>query len=113
MKDFDVYSFYAGLPRRCFPNRRKVQVDYGTSKFGRWGAERRDFEGRHVDLMWRDLPVKPNANPFEAIESYLAKPRARTPRLLAGAAVVLLEPAHLRGKVAWPLSWDHPAKEEG
>lgn len=102
VKDFDIYEFYAEDPKVTIPYRTRWQYDFGPSKFGRWGKEPREFEGRHVDVMVRALPVKANAYPVEVIRHYLGNGRTETARELADKAVVMLEPEHLLGEVVWP-----------
>jgi hypothetical protein len=55
-------------------------------------------------LIGRSLDVSPEADPVEAVTSYLSDGRTETARQLAMKAVVVLEPEGLRG--ALPLSID-------
>jgi hypothetical protein len=59
-----------------------------------------------VDLFARSLRYPTDADPVAALRTYLAEDRNKSPRLLAKKAVVLLEPAHFRGQVIWPMSAD-------
>lgn len=102
IKDFDVYTFFARHPRRGYsvPHRRILQVDFGPSKFGRWGKEKRTFEGRHVDLLWRGIPYSHQGNPVWAIRDWLQEGSYRsTPWWLRQKAVVMLQP--MFGSVIW------------
>lgn len=101
IKDFDVYTFFARHPRGIrIPHRRISKADFGLSKFGRWGREKRSFEGRHVDLLWRDLPCSQRENPIWAIRDWLQDGSYRsTPWWLRRKAVVMLEP--MFGAVIW------------
>lgn len=103
VKDFDVWSFFAAHPAGPFPYRRRVERDFGRSKFSRHPADPPRFLGRRVDLGGRSLAVSPRADPVEAVRSYLAGGRTETARRLSEKPVVLLWPARLRGRVIWPL----------
>jgi hypothetical protein len=103
VKDFDVWSFFAAHPAGPFPYRRRVERDFGRSKFSRHPADPPRFVGRRVDLGGRSLPVSPEADPVDTVRSYLAAGRTETARRLSEKPVVLLWPAGLRGRVIWPL----------
>lgn len=106
VKDFDVWSFFVAIPGARFPaDRRRTHVDFGVSKFGRWDGEPKvcqHYRGRRVDLLMRALPVPINADPVSALTSYLAKARTGSARFLAAKGVVLIDPPHRRGEIAWP-----------
>ena len=104
VKDFDVWSFFAADPAGPFPCRRRVERDFGRSKFSRHPADPHCFAGRRVDLSGRSLPVSAEADPVESVRSYLAGGRTVTARRLSQKPVVLLWPARLRGRVIWPLA---------
>ena len=104
VKDFDVYTFYAELPTGPFPYRWMTKVDFGVSRFGRYPGDPASFRGRRVDLIGRSLDVSPEADPVEAVRSYLAAGRTETARQLAKKAVVVLEPEAISGQVIWPLT---------
>ena len=106
MKDLDVYSFYAEHPNVPWPYRRHGVADFGESEFGYHPDKRKDFAGRHVDLMGRALPVEPDANAAEAVQDWLATSNNATPRLLRRKAIVGLYPARYRGKIIWDPSTD-------
>ena len=101
VKDFDVYTFYAEHPTGPFPYRRRGIADFDRSPFGRNPEDDKSFKGRRVDLMGRSLKVPPTADPVSAVRSYLARSGTETARQLAKKAVVLLDPASLRGVVIW------------
>ncbi len=103
VKDFDVWSFFSAHPAGPFPYRRKVERDFGRSKFSRHPADPCRFLGRRVDLCGRSLPVSSKADPVESLRSYLAGGRTETARRLSEKPVVLLWPARLLGRVIWPL----------
>jgi hypothetical protein len=46
VKDFDVWSFFSAHPAGPFPYRRRVERDFGRSKFSRHPADPRRFLGR-------------------------------------------------------------------
>ena len=118
VKDLDVWTFFSLPPNYSrFPaDKRHRHVDFGPSVFGRqlydFGkarheAERRRWqqwhdqhEGRRVDLMMRGLKAKPNADPAEAIRTWLAG-TAGSPRALREGAVVLIDPPDRRSEVVW------------
>jgi hypothetical protein len=84
-----------------WPYRRHVVADFGESEFGYHPDKRKHFVGRHVDLMGRALPVKPDANPVEAVRHWLATSKNKSPRRLREEAVVGIFPPRYRGKVIW------------
>ena len=106
VKDLDVYSFYAADPNVRWPYRRHGVEDFGPSEFGFHPNRRAGFVGRHVDLMGRALPVDPEANPVDAVRSWLATGKDGTPWHLRKKAVVGLYPAKYRGKVIWDANVD-------
>jgi hypothetical protein len=101
VKDLDVYSFYAEDPKVSWPYRRHGVKDFGKSEFGFHPNKKKDFVGRHVDLMGRALSVAPDADPVQAVRAWLATSNNKTPRLLREKAVVGLYPARYRGKIIW------------
>jgi hypothetical protein len=103
VKDFDVWSFFAAHPAGPFPYRRRVERDFGRSRFSRHPADPPRFVGRRVDLGGRSLPVSPEADPVDTVRSYLAAGRTKTARRLSEKPVVLLWPAGLHARVIWPL----------
>jgi hypothetical protein len=105
VKDFDVWSFYAGSSR-LFPSRRVVSVDFGNSKFGT-SSDRPDFIGRRVDLLGRGIRFEDSDRDdgiIDALRTYLSRGSTASARRLAEKAVVLVDPPRLRGKVVWPIS---------
>lgn len=106
VKDFDVWSFFAGIPGKKFPAyRRHRHVDFGPSKFGRWRGEPprfRRFEGRRVDLFMRDLDVGVRADPVESLRRWLQEGRTKSQRVLAEKGVVLVQPDRMLGRIVWP-----------
>jgi hypothetical protein len=100
VKDFDVWTFYAELGEP-FPPRRAVNADFGESKFSRRPKDDARFIGRKIDLFGRSLRVRPSADPLEVIDEYLSKPLTKSAKKLALKAVVIIDPAELRGKIAW------------
>ena len=106
VKDLDVYSFYAEHPKVRWPYRRHGVKDFGSSEFGFHPIRRAGFVGRHVDLMGRALPVKPDTNPAEAVRDWLITSNNPTPWHLRQQAVVGLYPAPYGGKIIWDHSVD-------
>jgi hypothetical protein len=99
VKDFDVWSFFAvkkGVPQ--FPPRRHARVDFGESKFGREPGE--SLKGRRVDVFGRS--IKRHGSAIESVQTHLRDHPTRAAYFLAKKAVVLLEPANLRGTIIWP-----------
>jgi hypothetical protein len=78
-----------------------VSRDFGLGKFGR-SLDRRDFKGRRVDLIGRSIDARPGESVLSALRRYLRDAKTTSARCLAAKAVVLLDPARLRGTVAWP-----------
>lgn len=101
VKDFDVWSFFAEHPAMPYPSRRHATADFGHSKFGRPSADF-ELEGRRVDLLGRSLPVRPSADPVEAVLLYLLTGKTKSSKLLKEQAVVLLDPPQLLGAIVWP-----------
>jgi hypothetical protein len=102
VKDFDVWSFFAAHPAGPFPSRRRIQRDFGPSRFSRHPHDPERFLGRRIDLCGRSLEVPNGADPAEVLRSYLATGRTETARRLSKKAIVLLWPARRLGEVAWP-----------
>jgi hypothetical protein len=101
VKDLDVYSFYAEDPKVPWPYRRHGVADFGESEFGYHPGKRKEFAGRHVDLLGRALPVAADANPVEAVREWLATSNNETPKRLRIKGVVGLLPARYRGRIIW------------
>ena len=102
VNDFDLWTFYErtdGMPD--FPPRRSTHYDFGESKFGRHPVDQ-GYLGRRIDVFGRSIGG-PAGGPVELLREYLSSGRTKSARCLAKEAVVLLEPAHLRGAVVWPL----------
>jgi hypothetical protein len=91
INDFDVYTFYAEHPRRRWYAKRRAIADFGNNRFGR-SSTHPHFVGRRVDLLARSIPASMKTRPAGAIQDYLRAGRTPTARLLAQAAVVLLDP---------------------
>jgi hypothetical protein len=101
VKDFDVWSFFGGIPGAPIPRRRVVACDFGKSKFGK-SLDRPDFIGRRVDLLLKSLTCSPANNPVASLREYLIQGRTATARFLREKAVVIIEPVDLEGVMAWP-----------
>jgi hypothetical protein len=105
VKDLDVWSFFLAIPGVTFPYRRSRHLDFGPSKFGRWSRELpkfRHFAGRRVDLFMRDLPVTADADPADALRSYLRARKTKTAKALVAKGLVLIDPPDRRGEIIWP-----------
>ena len=103
IKDFDVWTFFAGRPARRFPWRRPVtNADFGPSKFGR-SPDDRGLTGRRVDFLMRGLRCDLGADPLQALRRYLAQARTSSASCLAQKAVVIIEPIQLLQSVVWPV----------
>jgi hypothetical protein len=101
VKDLDVWTFYAAHPDGGFPPRWRVMADFGPSTLGRHPHDP-GFTGRHVDLIGRSLQVPQDADPLDAVRSYLSGGRTTSASLLASKAVVAVDPPELRGTTVWP-----------
>lgn len=101
IKDLDVWTFFSQYPGDPFPYRRHAVRDFGDPKFGRSPSEP-NYVGRNVDLLGRSLEYPVDADPVAVLHQYLAHPKTKSAGLLSQKAVVLLEPSHLLGRVAWP-----------
>lgn len=101
VKDLDVWTFYASHPEGDFPPRWRIMADFGPSPLGRHPDDI-GYVGRHVDLIGRSLDVPTGADPVRAVRSYLRAGRSTSARLLAGMAVVAVDPPELRGSQVWP-----------
>jgi hypothetical protein len=102
VKDFDVWSFYAQYGDWPFPPRWRGTRDFGPSRFGRYPGDPPRYLGRRVDLLGRSLPVRPGADPADALRGYLAARRTDSARTLAAKAVVLIDPENRAGEIVWP-----------
>lgn len=101
INDFDVYTFYSEEPRRRWYAKALRSRDFGVSKFGQT-VDWPHFIGRKVDLMARSISATVTDDPVVALRRYLQESRTQSARLLAEKAVVILEPANIRGTVVWP-----------
>lgn len=103
VKDFDVWTFFAKHPNeRLQAEQRKAHGNFGPSKFGRSPADA-GYIGRRIDFLMRSIDCQPDAGPLEAISQCLAAGATVSAKALAMKAVVVIEPAHLRGRVVWPV----------
>ena len=100
VKDFDVWYFY---PKKDIhlPYRRRGEVDYGKSKFGRHPDDY-DSIGRRIDVLMRTNTAFNKGNPTTCIREYLSKKNTKTARLLSTKAMVGLWPKEVFGKILWP-----------
>lgn len=101
VKDFDIYTFYAEHSVGPFPARWLTHADFGPSPHGRHPDDEPSYKGRRIDLIGRSLKVSTDVDPIEAARAYLHRPRTKTARCLARKAVVLIDPAPLRGQIVW------------
>lgn len=76
--------------------------DFDNPKFGR-SPDHPEYVGRKVDCVGRSLRVARTADRIAALRAYLGNAKGGSPAELAKKGVVLIEPAHLRGTVVWPL----------
>jgi hypothetical protein len=107
VKDLDVWTFYAKHPTLPFPSRRIKRKDFGPSHFGRHPADV-EFTGRAVDFLGRSIRYTEGTDPIDAVRDYLASGNTDSARKLAEKAVVVLEPAELRGRIIWPRAAAQP-----
>lgn len=103
VKDFDVYLFFAKGRERDFNARRRTKYDYGLSRFGRHPKDL-GYKGRRVDVIGRSIPHRSDETAVQSVQRYLDVKRSKTAWHLARKAVVVLEPARLRGRVIHPAS---------
>jgi hypothetical protein len=90
ISDFDVWTFYYGLPPVRFPPRRHARAEYGPSHFTNWSGR--------VDLMGRSLPYPSKTDPAKMLRSHLSDQPTRSAYFLAKKAVVLIDPPSRRGR---------------
>lgn len=102
INDFDVYTFYRAHPQKQWYPKRRKSYDFGDPKFGH-STDRPDFLGRRVDCFGRAINTD-KQDRVSVLRRYLREGKTKTARLLAGNAVVLLEPKC--GMVVWPLKLD-------
>jgi hypothetical protein len=101
IKDLDVWTFYAHHPKITYPPRRPIiPRDFGNSRFDRTD-DSPHFVGRRVDCLGRSLRASRGAEPIAALQEYLSKATTDTAAALAKKAVILIEPDHLVGTIAW------------
>ncbi len=103
VNDFDVCGFFEAIPRRHLFARRKRQLDFGASRFGRNPVEDERFKGRRVDVMWRSIDRLKSETPIESVQRYLRDARAGSATYWSAKPVVVLWPSKDLGKVIWPL----------
>jgi hypothetical protein len=100
IKDLDVWAFFSCNPERPFPYRRRGCVDFGPSKFGRHPDDK-DYSGRRVDVIGRDIHFTEGSTPGDAIRRYLMTGRTASAGHLRTRPVVMLYPPNEFGKVVW------------
>ncbi len=100
VNDLGVWSFYDQHPERQFPPRRRAKADFGDPKFGTT-PDTPQYVGRRVDLIGRSIRNADRADPVGTLQRYLRGGTTPSARFLAQKAVVLLEPAALRGAIVW------------
>ena len=100
VKDFDVWFFY---PKNelSLPYRRRGEVDFGPSKFGRH-PKKTQYTGRTIDVLMRSEASFDNGSAEQGIVNYLSRSKTKTAKLLAQKAVVGLYAENVFGKVLWP-----------
>jgi hypothetical protein len=95
VKDFDVWTFFADNGEGPeYPVRRRGVAGFGGSRF--------KDSTRRVDFLGRTLKVGREADPVDAVQSYLAGRRTSSAWHLSQKAVVVLAPPDRRGEVIWP-----------
>jgi hypothetical protein len=102
VNDFDVCGFFDAVASRRLYSRRKCQLDFGSSKFGRNPDDGERFNGRRVDVMWRSIKVESAETPIQAMQRYLqnASPNSSAGHWKA-KPVVIMWPRKLLGHVIW------------
>lgn len=100
VKDLDVWTFYARHPEGEFPPRWRVMADFGPSPLGRHPDDA-GFVGRHVDLIGRSIDAVQGGDPVRTVRTCLRAGGTESARLLAGKAVVAIDPPELRGTTVW------------
>jgi hypothetical protein len=102
VNDFDVCGIFEAIPNRHLFARRKCQLDFGPSKFGRNPDDDERFKGRRVDVVWRSIKFEPLESAIHALQRYLQKALLRSsPGLWRAKPVVLLWPTKMLGEVIW------------
>lgn len=102
VKDLDIWLFYGQAQQgRPAPYRRNVAYDFGPSTLGRHPADDpARFAGRRVDVLCRTSPVRHDADPADAVRTWLAKPGISAQWLRKKPLVLLWPEPHL-GVVVW------------
>jgi hypothetical protein len=102
VETFAVWTFYAEHAEAPFPFQQTARADFGKSRFGRGTASPDAYQGRRIELKGRSLACKPGDDPLEVLQRYLRSGETPSARELRDKALVLLEPEHFLGYVAWP-----------
>ena len=98
--DFDLWAFYRRPPgAKILWNRKPFTADFGASKFGRSPLDPERYEGRRVDVLWRDIPAGDDA--IAAVRAYFETPRTASARALRKKSVVLVWPTRRAGDILW------------
>jgi len=100
VKDFDVWYFY---PKKSMhlPYRRRGEVDFGKSKFGRHPDDYKSI-GRRIDVLMRSDTAFNRGEPSKCLRKYLRNKRTRTAHLLSHKAMVGLWPKEVFSEILWP-----------
>ncbi len=101
MQDFDVWGFFAAIPGRAFPCRRRGARDFGPSKFGRNPDDGEGFKGRRVDVIGRSIAMAENETSIASAQRYLREKRTMSARLLSQRPVIGLWPQDYCGRLIW------------
>lgn len=102
VNDFDVCGLFERMPNRHLFARRKCQLDFGPSMFGRNPDDGERYTGRRVDVVWRSINFQLARSPIHAVQRYLQN---ASPLSSAGywreKPVVALWPTKQLGQVIW------------
>ena len=108
VRDFDVYTFYKKNGVN-YPYRNVVIRDFQDNKFGTTDGysekvqnKLKDFTGRKVDIMGRQISVNKNETFKASVERYLSTEPTETAHFLAKKGVVVLDPLDNLGDILWP-----------
>jgi hypothetical protein len=105
VKDLDVWTFFADLPRLRLQRRRPRRADFGVSTLGRHpDDEERGYAGRKVDLLLKTIPRRRGQRLDDAVRDYLRTGTTKTARCLAEKTVIGLDPPEYFGVTIWPVN---------
>jgi hypothetical protein len=102
VNDFDVCGFFYKVEGRPLSARRRHELDFGPSKFGRNPDESERFRGRRVDIMWRAVESSGSEDAIGAVLRWLENGGPdSSAKCWLERPVVAIWPNDVFGRIIW------------